>query len=109
MEKRIEKLQARLSDLKKRKSELMLLITSSPDKINAQFVLNTLKDFSNLYDEFSDQEKATYLQYLLHDVTIHEEAVNIRMYAIKPSMLTVRKIVRYGSQVRRGGNRGPDG
>ncbi len=91
MEKRIEKLQTRLSDLKKRKSELMLLITSSPDKINAQFVLNTLKGFSSLYDEFSNQERANYLQYLLHDVTIHKEAVNIRMYATKSSMLTGSK------------------
>ncbi len=56
MEKRIEKLQDDLTELEKRKGELEKLVSNSPPKINAQIVLDALKDFSKLFSTFRPNE-----------------------------------------------------
>jgi len=89
LEKKVEKLQADLAELKKRKSELTVIIASSPSKISAREVLQTLKDFSNLCENLSAEEKATYLRGIIQEVTVAEEEVTIRLYGLpKPSLLT---------------------
>ena len=92
-EKRVEKLQRQIKELEKKKSDLALMMTSSPSEINAREVLETLKDFSGIYDEFSNQEKATYLSLIVQDVTVLEDRVNIRIHTLpeKPSVLTGSK------------------
>ena len=65
MEKRIEKQQDDLTELEKRKGELEDLVSNSPPKINAQIVLDALRDFSELFSTFRPSEKAEYLQRIL--------------------------------------------
>ncbi len=89
LEKKVEKLQTDLAELKKRKSELAVIIASSPSKINARAVLQTLKDFSNLYGDLSPEEKAAYLRGVIQEVTVAEEDIAIRLHCLPiPSLLT---------------------
>jgi site-specific DNA recombinase len=89
LEKKVEKLQTDLVELNKRKSELAVIIASSPSKINAREVLQSLKDFSNLCENLSPEEKATYLRGIIQEVAVAEEDITIRLYCLpKPSLLT---------------------
>jgi len=51
IEGKIEKLLEDLKELQNRRDELTMLIADSPRKVNAQIILDALKDFSRLYDK----------------------------------------------------------
>jgi site-specific DNA recombinase len=90
LEKKVEKLQSQLSELQKRKSELAIIIASSPSKVNARVILDNLKDFSSLYENLSPQEKATYLRGIIQEVTVSEENIDIHLrYMPKPQQPSV--------------------
>lgn len=82
LEKKVEKLQDQLAELSKRKDELTFLIASSPTKINAEVVLKSLKDFTNLCEDLSPQEKAAYLQPIIQEVTVYEDKIDIRIRSL---------------------------
>lgn len=82
LEKKVENFQNQLDELRKRKDELTLLIANSPSKINAQVVLDTLKEFSTLYQDLTPQEKAAYLQYVIQEVTVVEDKIDIRLHCL---------------------------
>ena len=83
LEKKVEKLQDDLQELENRKSELKMLISSSPSKINAQIVLDGLKDFSELYDTFLPGEQAEYLQRILRDIIVTDKKVTINIFGTR--------------------------
>jgi hypothetical protein len=56
-----------------------LLIADSPSKINAQIVLESLQDLSELYETFQPAEKAKYLQRLIRDIVINEDEITINI------------------------------
>ena len=82
MEQRIEKLQDDLTELEKRKGELDELVSNSPPKINAQIVLDGLKDFSKLFSTFRPKEQAEYLQRILHSVIATDKKVSINIFGL---------------------------
>ncbi len=45
---------------RKRTGDLVLMLSGSPSEINAKQVLETIKDFSGVYDELSNQDNADY-------------------------------------------------
>ena len=82
MEKRIEKQQDDLTELEKRKGELEDLVSNLPPKINAQIVLDALKDFSELFSTFRPSEKAEYLQRILKNVIATDKKVSINIFGL---------------------------
>jgi site-specific DNA recombinase len=82
LEKKVGKLQDDLKELEKRKGELATLIAGSPPKVNAQIVLDSLKDFSGLYETFLPAERAECLQRIIRDVVVKEDEVIINIYGL---------------------------
>jgi site-specific DNA recombinase len=82
VESEIENLQKNLKVLKKRKGELKLLVSSSPSKIDAEIVLQTLKDFSNVYEASLPAEKMTFLQRLIQEIRIEDDGIIIRIHTL---------------------------
>jgi hypothetical protein len=52
-----------------------------------------LRNFSGVYDELSNQDKAIYLGLIVQDVTVFENRISIRIYTLpeSPSELTGSK------------------
>jgi site-specific DNA recombinase len=84
VESEIDNLQKDLKSLEKRKGELTLLAASSPSKIDAEIVLQTLKNFSNVYEASLPAEKMTFLQRLIQEVRIEEDDIIIRIHTLTP-------------------------
>ena len=82
LEKRIEKLKYEHDELKKRKGELQAMIANSPSKINAQIVLDALRDFSELFDSLNPTERAEYLQRIVRDIVITEDKILINIFGL---------------------------
>jgi hypothetical protein len=55
------------------------MVASPPSKVNIWIVLDSLKNFSNLYAKLSPQDKAALLQCIIQDVTVSEDKVDIRI------------------------------
>lgn len=113
LEKKVEKLQDDLKELEKRKGELIELIAGSPQKVSAQIVLNTLRDFSELYDTLRPTERAVYLQRILRDVMVYEDKVTINIYGLRKPPPGVSKkrtdwLPGTDSNRRLSGYKGPD-
>jgi len=56
------------------------LVYNSPPKINAEIVLDGLKDFCKLLSTFRPKEQAAYLQRILHSVIATEKTVSINIF-----------------------------
>jgi hypothetical protein len=78
--KRVEKLDYQIKELERKKGDLTLMLASSPSEINAKYVLEAIKDFSGVYDELSNQDKAIYLGLLIQDVTVFENRISVRIH-----------------------------
>jgi DNA repair photolyase len=71
--------------LEKRKGELKLLVSSSPSRIDAEIVLQTLKDFSNVCEASLPAEKMTFLQRLIQEIRIKDDGIIIKIHTLSPN------------------------
>ncbi|MBW2070436.1 MAG: recombinase family protein, partial [Deltaproteobacteria bacterium] len=87
--KKVEQLQAEQAELTNRKGELAMLIANSPSQVNAEIVLEALKDFSHLFETFLPKERAEYLQRIIRDIIVQDSGITINIYgfACKPPSL----------------------
>jgi hypothetical protein len=69
------------------------MLASSPSEINAKYVLEAIKDFSGVYDELSNRDKAIYLGLIVQDVTVFNNRISVRIHTLpeNPSELTGSK------------------
>jgi len=58
------------------------MLAGSLSEINAQDVLETIKDFSGVYDELSNQDKAIYLGLIVQDVTVFDNRISLRIHTL---------------------------
>jgi hypothetical protein len=55
------------------------MLASSPSEINAKYVLEAIKDFSGVYDELSNRDKANYLGVIVQNVTVDQDRISVRI------------------------------
>jgi hypothetical protein len=80
IEAKIKHLQAEEIRIVKRRDELTLQLQGAPHLVNAQIMLDHLKDFTQLMAQASPEEKAQILQLILKEVRVSKELLTLNMY-----------------------------
>ena len=82
LESKAENLQKNLKALKSRRGELKLMIASSPQRADAELILNALRDFSEFYDKSLPAERMAFLQRLIKEVVVTENSILLKIYSL---------------------------